>query len=386
MLKTQLKKSMSLRALLQDIAKVNSANEREITGLSADSRTIQSGDLFLATMGAQYDGRNFIHDALVQGAVAIVCEKNSLSEDMSSEIKNCSVPVILIKDLQKTIGHIAARFYNNPSQKMTIIGVTGTNGKTSCSQFIARCLQAANVPCGVIGTLGAGFPDKLISSALTTPHPIELQHQLAEFLEQGAKAVVMEVSSHSLVQDRVQAVEFDIAVFTNLTRDHLDYHGDMDNYANAKRMLFEKPGLQYAVINIDDSYGREYLSHLPKSLKIFGYSISDNTADIPVVRASHIEMAAKGFTAQVETPWGSGELRSHLLGRFNISNLLAVLTTLNLLKIPFAKTLEYLTALTTVPGRMQIFGGNKQPLVVVDYAHTPDALEKALTALREHCQ
>ena len=209
---------------------------------------------------------------------------------------------------------------------------------------------------------------------------------MADFRQQGAEAVAMEVSSHSLVQDRVQGVAFDIAVFTNLTRDHLDYHGTMENYANAKRSLFEKPGLNYAVINLDDDYGQQFLSLLPKTLKIYGYTITNKNSAVPTISATDIKMTAKGFSAHIKTPWGEGVLRSHLLGRFNLSNLLAVLTTLNLLKVPFAKTLDYVSALKTVPGRMQVFGGGKLPTVVVDYAHTPDALEKALTALREHCQ
>lgn len=374
---------ISLQKLLQGIIDVPASAEKNITGISLDSRTVRPGTLFLACLGEQYDGRKYIQEAITQGAVAVVAEgeNNKINQD-----KYADIPILSVQDLKKYVGIIAGRFYDDPSAAMTVIGITGTNGKTSCSQFIARSLQMAGQSCGIIGTLGAGFPDHLEAVSLTTPDPVTLQQELASFKQQGAAAVSMEVSSHSLAQQRVQGIHFTTAVFTNLTRDHLDYHGDMIHYAAAKRQLFEMPGLRYAVINLDDEYGRQFLKQMPASIRVYGYSIADHEASVPVVRAENIHLNEKGFSATIKSPWGEGELHSQLMGRFNLSNLLATLTVLNLLKIPFAQTLQYLSAMTTVPGRMQIFGGDKQPIVVVDYAHTPDALEQALKALREHCQ
>lgn len=372
-----------LQKLLQDIVDVPSAFEKKITGISLDSRTVQPGTLFLACLGEQYDGRKYIQEAIAQGAVAIIAEEDNHKIDQN---KYSDVPILSVTDLRKYVGLIAARFYHDPSADMTVIGVTGTNGKTSCSQFIARSLQMAGHPCGIIGTLGMGFPDHLATAPLTTPDAITLQKELASLKTQGATAISMEVSSHSLAQHRVQGIHFSIAVFTNLTRDHLDYHGDMIHYAAAKQKLFAMPGLQYAVINVDDEYGRQYLKQMPSSVQVYGYSITNRESNLPMVRAENIHMHEKGFSALIKSPWGEGELQSQLMGRFNLSNLLATFTVLNLLKIPLQQVLQFLSSITTVPGRMQIFGGGQQPIVVVDYAHTPDALEQALQALREHCQ
>jgi len=269
--------------------------------------------------------------------------------------------------------------YSSTKPQMIYVGVTGTNGKTSCTQFIARALKK----CAIIGTLGSGFPDHLIPGTLTTPGAIELQKTIAD-LTPHATHLAMEVSSHGLVQNRVAGIPFKIAVFTNLTRDHLDYHGDMAHYGQAKRLLFLTPGLQYAVINADDAFGRELLTEFNSTLKCYAYTVENNTTYPNTVYADNLHFHSQGFSAHIYSPWGSGELHSKLFGRFNLSNLLAALTTLCLLDLPFEETLKELGKLPTVPGRMQRFGGGDKPTVIVDYSHTPDALEKALTAIREH--
>lgn len=372
----------SLSQLLEHISAVNS--DRSITGLSLDSRTIKPGNLFIAYVGGNSDGRKYISEAIANGAAAVVCEE----KDFDTSKKNFpnQIPIIKIENLQKFVGNIAARFYDNPSAEMTVIGVTGTNGKTSCSQFTARALEMAGKKCGVMGTLGFGFIDHLQPLNLTTPDALTLQKELAELKKAHADYVSMEVSSHSLDQYRVDGVQFNTAVFTNLTRDHLDYHGNMINYAQAKKRLFADFAIKNAVINLDDEYGRQFIASISKRINTVGYTLNNAPNNFQTVHAENIRLSETGFIADVKTPWGQGQLKSNLMGRFNVSNLLAVLSVLNLLEIPFAESLEYLSTLKTVIGRMQVFGGNNQPLVIVDYAHTPDALEQALKALREHCR
>lgn len=373
----------TLSQLLNNITAIDSTFERPIQGIKTDSRTVTPGDLFIACVGQQYDGRKYIAEAIQKGATAVIYEHDGNRAELAKNYPN--IPLIAIANLQQQVGKIAARFYGDPSVDLTVIGFTGTNGKTSCSQFTARALEMAKKPCGVMGTLGIGFPGQLHPINLTTPDAITLQAELANFKKQHAVAVAMEVSSHSLAQYRVDGIHFNTAVFTNLTRDHLDYHGNMLNYAKAKQRLFLQPGLQHAVLNLDDEYGKQFLAALPKTVQGYGYSIHKISANIPMTTAQNIRLSSQGFVADIDSPWGKGTLQSALLGRFNVSNLLAVLTTLCLLEIPFADALKYLSDLTTVPGRLQMLGGQNYPTIVVDYAHTPDALEKVLKALREHC-
>jgi UDP-N-acetylmuramoyl-L-alanyl-D-glutamate--2,6-diaminopimelate ligase len=355
-----------------------------ITGLSSDSRQTKPGDLFIAFAGPPSDRPLFIREAISKGAVAVIRDSNTPGLEMQERSKK-KIPIIDLPDVRKQAGLIAAKFYGNPTASMRVIGITGTNGKTSCSQFIAAALSQAGVACGIIGTLGTGFPNQLEPGYLTTPDPLSLQRQLAYLKQQGAKAVAMEVSSHSLDQNRVAGVQFDTAIFTNLTRDHLDYHGDMEHYGAAKRLMFLQPGLKTAVLNLDDAFGLKLAHEFSKSLTCYGYSIEQSNSDIPTLFGKDIKFNHHGFTATIQTPWGEGSLHSGLLGRFNVSNLLAALSALCVMDIPLQDALNLIAKLQTISGRMQAFGGGKQPLVVVDYAHTPDALEKALTALREHC-
>lgn len=373
-------KQIGLKELLTDTAKVQVKDDCLITGITIDSRKVKAGDLFLAYQGATVDGRDFITDAIHQGASAVLCEDN-----IPKRLASLTVPIIAIPSLKNYIGLIGAKFYGYPSRTLTVIGVTGTNGKTSITQFIATILTAVGVPCGVIGTIGIGFPGKLSPLINTTPDALTLQQYLFELKKDGAQAVAMEVSSAGLVQQRVKGIDFKIAVFTNLTRDHLDYHGTMENYGAAKKILFQQPGLKYAVINADDAFGRKLIHELKFLLDVYAYTTTSEATEVATINTKDTTLNITGITAHIHTPWGKGLLRSNLLGKFNLSNLLAVVTVLGIMQINLKSFLKSMEKLTTAPGRMQTFGGNGKPLVVVDYAHTPDALEKVLLVLREYC-
>jgi len=351
-----------------------------ISGLSLDSRTVVSGDLFIALAGMHADGHRFIADAINAGAVAVMC-------DSSVELdETYAVPVISVEDLIHKAGVIAERFYDHPSRRMMMVGVTGTNGKTSCAHFIAQALDNEQKNCAVIGTLGNGLVGELKAATHTTPDALSLHAMLAEFVGKGVQQTVMEVSSHGLEQGRVSGVDFDVAVFTNLSRDHLDYHGDMESYGRAKARLFHMPKLKNAVVNGDDAFGKALLITIPDGIKTVMYTLGTSEFDVPTVRARDLELTRNGMTMFLETPWGNGNLNSSLLGRFNASNLLAVIATLLVSGLEFDECLKQVAMLTTVQGRVERFGNDNQPLVVVDYAHTPDALQQVLTTLREHCE
>jgi UDP-N-acetylmuramoyl-L-alanyl-D-glutamate--2,6-diaminopimelate ligase len=372
---------MTLTELLQDIIAIDPKLNYAVTGITDDSRLLKSGDLFLAYQGEKQDGRKFIDEAVSKGASAIISE----AKNGGAFGKSCNIPLILVPNLRAKIGNIAAKFYGYPSKQMKIIGVTGTSGKTSCSNFIAQALHNSGVKCGVIGTLGNGFSGELIQGTNTTPGAIALQQQLAAFWRQQAKVVSMEVSSHSLDQGRVNGIDFSTGVFTNLSHEHLDYHGNMTNYGESKKRLFIDYNLCNAVINADDVFGSQLLVEVAKKIPTIAYSITNIKTGIDTIRVVDLKMRNKGFIAEVITPWGNGLLTSKLLGRFNVSNILASLAVLLLMEMPLEQALHYLAELNTIAGRMELFGGKGQPLVIVDFAHKPDALEKVLIELREHC-
>lgn len=353
-----------------------------VSGLALDSRQVQKGDVFFACGGNRQHGREFIDEAIAAGAVAVVCE----SAEAGHELRH-TVPVITVPGLTFQIGLMAERFYGSPTRDQFVIGVTGTNGKTSISQFIAQALQA-DAPCGVIGTLGNGLFGKLKPATHTTPDAISLHAMLDEMRNDGARYVVMEVSSHGLEQGRVAGVAFDVAVFSNLSHEHLDYHGDMASYGRAKQRLFAAQGLKYAVINSDDEFGRQLLQQLPDSVEQISYGfapyMSAQQQLMPSLLASNLKLDREGLCMQVAGKWGQGELRAPLLGAFNACNLLAALAVLLLADIGLHDALQRLSRVQPVPGRMQGFVRKGQPLVVVDYAHTPDALQQVLSTLREH--
>jgi UDP-N-acetylmuramoyl-L-alanyl-D-glutamate--2,6-diaminopimelate ligase len=324
-----------------------------IERLASDSRRCAPGVAFFAWRGAAADGRGHIADAIARGAAAVLWEQESFAWN-----PGWAIPNVAIKDLKGKAGGLAHEFYGRPSERLWVCGVTGTNGKTSCSQWIAARLGEA----GIIGTLGAGFPGDLSPLANTTPDALEIHGLLKEFVDRGAKRAVMEVSSHALAQGRVNGVAFDCALFTNLSHDHLDYHGTMQAYGEAKGRLFESAGLKTAVINLDDSFGVQ-LAQRVQGARVIGYGF----ADAPATRVDEYLPA----TLLPET----GQL-----GRFNRANALGVMGCLFAAGLSKDKAISLLSNLPPVPGRMQKIGD--APLVVVDYAHTPDALEKVLTALQ----
>ncbi|WP_043309105.1 UDP-N-acetylmuramoyl-L-alanyl-D-glutamate--2,6-diaminopimelate ligase [Pseudomonas sp. ML96] len=359
--------------LNQLLAQANSAVL--IRELTLDSRKVRPGDLFLAVPGLAQDGRAHIADAIARGAAAVAYEAEG-----SSVVSAKGAELVAIKGLAGQLSAIAGRFYGEPSRALRLVGVTGTNGKTSVSQLVAQALDLLGERCGIVGTLGTGFYEALQSGRHTTPDPIAVQATLADLKQAGARAVAMEVSSHGLDQGRVAALDFGLAVFTNLSRDHLDYHGSMEAYGAAKAKLFAWPELKCRVINLDDEFGRQLAAESRES-RLIGYSLSDASAYLYCPEA---QFGDHGVQARLKTPQGEGLLRSPLLGRFNLSNLLAVVGTLLGLGYPLDEILSIMPRLQGPVGRMQRFGGEQLPLVVVDYAHTPDALEKVLEALRPH--
>lgn len=348
-----------------------------IRELTLDSRNVRAGDLFLAVPGAKFDGRAHIADALQRGAAAVAYEVEG-----ATVLPLTDVPLIPVKGLAAQLSDIAGRFYGEPSRQLNLVGVTGTNGKTSVTQLVAQALDLLGQRCGLVGTLGTGFYGALESGLHTTPNPIAVQATLADLKSAGARAVAMEVSSHGLDQGRVAALAFDVAVLTNLSRDHLDYHGTMQAYGAAKAKLFNWTDLRCRVINLDDEFGRQLAAESHES-RLITYSLDDARAYL-YCREAHFD--DDGVRAILVTPQGEHHLRSSLLGRFNLSNVLAAVGALLGLEYALDEILAVLPKLEGPAGRMQRLGGGSQPLVVVDYAHTPDALEKVLLALRPHAK
>ena len=339
-----------------------------------DSRDVKSGDVFLALPGLTVDGRAFMQQALANGASKIYYE----ATDNQFALPHTTVPLLPIHNLAQHQGDIAAEFYDFPSRDLTMIGITGTNGKTSVSHFIAQCLPKT----AVLGTIGYGALSQLKKSDHTTPMAADVQRILREFVDERLTTVAMEVSSHALEQYRVAGVEFDIAVFTNLSQDHLDFHGDMLHYANAKKKLFDYPNLTTAVVNIDDSIGREIADEHRADYSLLTYSVQGK-ADICVL---NLKPVSHGFLADVQTPWGQAQFNMPLLGAFNIANCLAVIGVLGSLGVSLTEMVARIAHLKSAPGRMDVITLPGKPTVIVDFAHTPDALEKTLIAVREHCQ
>ena len=346
-----------------------------VKALVSDSRQLQPGMVFAAYPGEASDGRAYIAQAIARGAGGVLWETDQYAWDPALNIPNVGVP-----GLKARIGEIASHVYGEPSKKMQMIGITGTNGKTSVAHWTAQAMTQLGKKTAIVGTAGNGFPHALTPAVNTTPDAIELQQRLAHYVQQGAAACAMEVSSHGLAQSRVNGTHFDIAVFTNLSRDHLDYHGSMENYAATKARLFHWPGLEWAVINNDDAYGRQ-LEGMTRSARVASYGFERGA-----VVARKLNLLQNGMQLDVHTEWGNASLEVPLLGRFNASNLLAVLTTLLVSGVGLDEACAALTDIEPPPGRMQTLGGGKHPLVIVDYAHTPDALEKVLATLREIAQ
>jgi UDP-N-acetylmuramoyl-L-alanyl-D-glutamate--2,6-diaminopimelate ligase len=336
-----------------------------IASLAADSRRASPGVAFFAYPGEKADGRAHIDDAVGRGASAVLWEQEGFTWRDAWRVPNAPV-----RGLRQEAGRLAHEFYGRPSDALWTCGITGTNGKTSCSHWLAALLGEQGAKTGVIGTLGAGFRGALSGGLNTTPDALEVHRLLKSMRDDGARAAAMEVSSHGLIQGRVSGVRFACALFTNLSHDHLDYHGSMEAYAEAKARLFEMPGLGAAVINIDDPVGARIAAKTKVRTITYGFS---DKADLRAASA-----------VRIESNWGSAEANIKSVGRFNIANALGVLGCLIVYGIPFKDAVPLLARLPAVPGRMERVAD--APLVVIDYAHTPDALEKVLAALRPAAQ
>jgi UDP-N-acetylmuramoyl-L-alanyl-D-glutamate--2,6-diaminopimelate ligase len=356
-----------------------------VTKLVTDSRSVQKGDTFVAYPGLQTDGRHYIAQAIANGANAVFWEANNFQWKTDWNIPNQAVT-----NLRIHAGQLANQVYGMPSERLWMVGITGTNGKTSISHWIAQTYIALGRNSALLGTLGNGFPGALTPTLNTTPDAISVHGLLAEYESKGAKSVVMEVSSHALAQGRVNGVHYDVALLSNLSRDHLDYHGDMQSYAAAKRMLFEWKHLKFAVLNLDDVYGVSLAQELQDAeVEVVGYGLEESSLQlaeqlgIRMVHGSELHMDASGLEITVRSSWGQAALKSRLLGRFNASNLLGALAVVMVDGYDLQDAVREIGKQKAVAGRMQTMGGKGQPTVVVDYAHTPDALEKVLLALRE---
>ncbi len=354
-----------------------------ITRLVSDSREIKRGDTFVAYPGENSDGRKFIAQAIAQGANAVIWDAQQHVWDTAWQIPNLGVA-----DLRRQAGWIADAVYGKPSENLWLVGITGTNGKTSSSHWLAHVLSDAKKSCALIGTLGNGFIGALRETLNTTPDAIRTHSLLADYLHAGAQAVAMEVSSHALTQGRTNGVRFDVAMLTNLSRDHLDYHGDMQHYAAAKRKLFDQDTLKYVVLNLDDPFGAE-LAEQDTQAEVIAYGLSDEALKIAerlglrMVYGNLKKMTGQGLQLAVHSSWGAAQIDSALVGRFNAANLLAVLAVLLVSDIALEDATRSLSKVQAVAGRMQRLGNAHQPTIIIDYAHTPDALEKVLLALRE---
>ncbi len=354
--------------------------EIQISGLAIDSRCVQSGDLFFARKGAKLRGADFLLDAQEKGASAALVEKGELT---SEECQALSLPVIEVDDLDCLIGQVASRFYGEPSQHCKVIGVTGTNGKTSCACFLVQALGQLGHKAALIGTLGNGFWGQLDTASHTTPDPLSLQALMSKLVAEGAEYLVMEVSSHALDQQRVAGVRFEAAAFTNLTRDHLDYHGDMESYGDAKARLFTDYTPAIQLLNLDDVFGRTLWERLqPAPGRMLGFALSDPGADLKV---ADLEFTPAGVRFRYLGETGEAVVEAPMMGSFNASNLLLCAAMLEALGFNLASVGTALSQLEPVPGRMQPLPVSVgKPSVVVDFAHTPDALAQALQALRLH--
>lgn len=351
------------------------AHDVEIMGISDDSRLIQQGYLFCAVKGEQFDGRNFVSGAIKAGAAAIV------SDVPAPVLPDMSVPVLEVEFLQEKLGDYASRFYGDPSRNVTVIAVTGTNGKTSFTHMLAQAMNSSGMSCGLIGTMGFGVPGRLREAGLTTPAAVDLQRRIKELVNAGCEVVALEASSHGLRQGRLNGTAVDVAVLTNVTHDHLDYHNTITEYRKAKQTLFCFESLQQAVINLDDDFSGELIAGLNENVGVVGFSLDSKTAEVLLHSIVYTEF---GIEAKFKIANNPVEVKVPLFGLFNLQNVLAVAATLFSLDWTVKDIERALSALTPIAGRMDVVRREGKPTIFIDYAHTPDALEKSLSAIREH--
>lgn len=367
---------VTLAQLLEGMA---AAPAIRIHGLSSDSRKLSPGDVFIALEGHTSHGLDFIGQAVGAGVAAVLFDPATATADP----RECDVPLIPVNGLVGHVGDIANRWYGAPSEKMTVTGVTGTNGKTTVAFLIAQCRQLLNDRAAYIGTLGAGI-DELSGSGLTTPACLDLHETLARFLDDKATHVALEVSSHGIRQERINGVRFDSAIFTNLSRDHIDYHGDMEAYGRTKARLFTEHELNHRIINVDCEFGVQLASQCSE-----GVVLTSIDSTIPVGDRQHVVVTGAaavegGFRVKVRTSWGAGTFLLPLYGEFNVANAVQVLALLLSQGVPIGEACDVMQEVSAPPGRMQRVSHSSAPAVFVDFAHTPAGLEAALRALKSH--
>jgi UDP-N-acetylmuramoyl-L-alanyl-D-glutamate--2,6-diaminopimelate ligase len=364
-----------------------------ISDLVIDSRDVAIHKAFIAIDGHALDGRDFIPQAVSLGAKVIVAQCDDKAQHGHLEMREQSV-IVYFYQLSEKLSDLAGHFYQYPANLMSVIAVTGTNGKTSTVQLTSQLAVLMGEQAASIGTLGAGMystsdTQPLINTVNTTPDAISMQRLLAEFVSEGAYQVSLEASSHSLVQNRIKAVKIDIAIFTNLSRDHLDYHGSMAEYAAAKRLLLCQPELAYAVINVNDAEHKNWLANIPETTSVVLYGHNINSADMPsefqYCVANNMRYTSEGIALTLQSSWGDCELRLSLLAEFNVDNVLAAICSQLCLGKNLKQIAYIVQKLKPVAGRMELYKRQGYATIVVDYAHTPDALEKALMASKQHC-
>lgn len=380
-------KSLTLKELLSDVCEVEYFPEIEIKGLTLDSRKVKPGFAFVALEGQLDHGLVYAEAALNRGAVVIICD-SQFDQYCQQILTSLMVRVVCVpvNNLQSKLGEIANKFFDKPSQEIFVTGVTGTDGKTSVSHFISQAMNQADKPAAVIGTLGNGVVDKLEESTHTTPDVISLHEMMADFKQRGINNVAMEVSSHGLDQERIVGIDFNVAVLTNLSRDHLDYHGDIASYKQAKKKLFSNETNQTLVLNADDEFGEELLTELSGKKTIWLYGLNEKKVKNSQLYAyaCEIENQHDGIRFLLESSHGTAAVSLKLIGEFNIYNVLACFCVLIESGVNFNHAIKRLEKLHTVAGRMELLVKSDKPSVVIDYAHTPEALRQALVNVRKH--
>jgi UDP-N-acetylmuramoyl-L-alanyl-D-glutamate--2,6-diaminopimelate ligase len=376
----QLNQVMTLAELLQGFAV---APDVPVYGIHTDSRSVQRGDVFLACAGISSHGIDYVDAAIAAGAIAIVYDSSSAAEP----VVPAGMPVIAVANLGRHLGSIANRFFASPSATVRVIGITGTNGKTTVAWLIAQCLQRLGETCGYIGTLGAGIGEVDITPGMTTPATIELNAKLAEFREAGVTFTALEVSSHALAQNRVDGIAFDTVLFTNLSRDHLDYHGDMLSYGEAKARLFSEYSARQRIINLDSEFGAQLAERCGQDVVTVSTRFDRVANGRPFVFVRSVVATETGSQVAVVSSWGDGTISLQLPGDFNVANAVIVLALLLNQGVPINAACAVLGEVSAPPGRMQRAPAHAtSPAVYVDFAHTPEALDLALRALATHCR
>ncbi|HIO96597.1 MAG TPA: UDP-N-acetylmuramoyl-L-alanyl-D-glutamate--2,6-diaminopimelate ligase [Leucothrix sp.] len=375
---------MLLSLLLNQVAEVSEGTDCEITSITLDSREVVAGTLFVALKGTQQHGMAYAKTAEKQGALAIIWEADDVLNTSDPSNSSLKIPCFKVANLREYLGEVADRFYGSPSASLKLIGITGTDGKTSVSHFLAQAINN----CAVIGTIGIGTLDNLQKATHTTPDVLTVHKNLAQLKQQEIETVAMEVSSHALDQKRVENVDFDVAVLTNLSRDHLDYHGTLEAYAEAKEKLFYRKSLKAVVVNLDDKFGRKVADKATSDVIAYGVNdadVSSSSSLVDTLMARNVHLSSNGISADISYKDQSAKIQASVLGRFNLSNLLASLGAMLALGWSLGDAIQQLNKVETVEGRMEKVS-DSDVLAVVDYAHTPNALKTVLQALREHTQ